>query len=366
MALVALKRPAGKVAMDKARKALKAGQGKEGEGKGAEEGEGKGAEQKAVDFTACTRAQAFVFEKMLPTFHPKIQEAWRDVINRKGERGICNLKNAIRNKVVRKDASYAISKQNLNEVDVSEVTAFIKTSENSSKDKGVTWSVVQRMYHFNQAQIDEAIEKEHLWCEDGSDGEEYWYERSKERATTEITEETTKVDKKHKPKSEAELKSLVSKAAAQNKAWLRLAMGAMHPKKGSSSGSRVELDPEIDAGVLMKGMQEAWDASTILTSDAGLLAQRVLRDGSESVANHKKARAIMELLVLCTGPAQKVLQFLQHTCDQIDVKAAQKALKECAAPFMQLELAHQELLVDTEVLNKKEKKMALAKRGVTS
>ena len=110
-------------------------------------------------------------------------------------------------------------------------------------------------------------------------------------------------------------------------------------------------------------MQEAWDASTILTSDAGLLTQKVLRDGSESVANHKKAKGIMELLIKRTGPAQKLLQFLQHTCDQIDAKAGQKALKETAAPFMELEKAHQQLLEDTMVLDKKERKMALAKLG---
>ena len=60
-------------------------------------------------------------------------------------------------------------------------------------------------------------------------------------------------------------------------------------------------------------------------------------------------------------PGQKLLAFLGHTCEQIDPKAAQKALHECAAPFCELEKAHQQLLEDTVVLTKKQRKLALQK-----
>ena len=92
-----MKRPAGKAAAERANKALKV-EADDGNKKVTEGGH---------DFSPVTRAQAFVFEKMLPTLHPKVQEAWQDVVARKGERGIINLKNAIRNKVVRGKESEA-------------------------------------------------------------------------------------------------------------------------------------------------------------------------------------------------------------------------------------------------------------------
>ena len=192
-------------------------------------------------------------------------------------------------------------------------------------------------------------------------GEEYRYERSRERTSTEITENKTAVDAKQKPKSHTELKSLISNAASQNKAWLMMAMGCMHPKKGGASSSHAESTPTVSKEDLMKAMQEAWDASTTLTSDAGLLAQKVLRDSGESVASHNKASKIMALLVKCTGPGQQLLAFLGHTCEQIDPRAAQKALHACAEPFCELEKAHQLLLEETAVLTKKERKLALEK-----
>ena len=56
-----------------------------------------------------------------------------------------------------KDCNWAISKENLKSIDVSEMNSFIRRSTVSKKDVGMTWSMVERMFYFNQPKIDEAI-----------------------------------------------------------------------------------------------------------------------------------------------------------------------------------------------------------------
>ena len=138
--------------------------------------------------------------------------------------------------------------------------------------------------------------------------------------------------------------------------------GSLHGQHGKASSSKDGEKAAPTAQEVMTGMQEAWDASTSLTSDAGLLAQKVLRNQSETVDNHARARKVMDLMMKCTAPAQNLLTFLSCVTEEIDVEKAQVALHECAALFLQLEEEHQRLLEKTTVLSKKEQKLALAKK----
>ena len=208
-----------------------------------------------------------------------MQEVWKDLESRKGERGLQALKNALRNKVVAKDTTYEMAMKNFLQFKSEDIVMFTKKTTVGKKEKGVTWSVVQRMFMYKQNKIDEAIQAGHLWAEDDLEGEEYWYEKTKVRAATEDTTHTKRFKTMDDHETLDSWADMMQNCAFQNQSWLRSALGhaATLKKKGAHSSSSKNNDLPVFDG-LMQTLQDAWDASTLLTADAGLLAQKVCRN----------------------------------------------------------------------------------------
>ena len=86
------------------------------------------AQKQFADTSACTRAQAFVFKGMLPTLGPELNEEWQNILARQGERGIEGLKNAFRNRIVKKYATSSLSGTNLKDFNVSKISSKISSN----------------------------------------------------------------------------------------------------------------------------------------------------------------------------------------------------------------------------------------------
>ena len=93
--------------------------------------ESKKATDEKIDQSPNTRQQSFVFQGMLPQFEKTVQDAWKELNDRKGERGIQGLKNALKNKVVRKDCDWRLSTDNVKPFKACEL--WTSTKEGSKK-----------------------------------------------------------------------------------------------------------------------------------------------------------------------------------------------------------------------------------------
>ena len=315
-----------------------------------EKEESKGKEEE-VDTSANTRAQQHVFQGMLPRLEPELQQEWNALCKRKGERGIQALKNAFRNKLVKKDCDYQLDLANLKEYKVAEVISVSKKSSVGVKEKGVSWSTMRRLYHYNDEEIEKAKDRQDIWEEEGSDGETYWFERTKQRARkeeTNISRNFHAEDTIDDGKTRAMLKDTLQ----SNKGWL---FSALKDKKSESSKGPTSHDRQE----VMKALQQAWDASTSLTADAGMLANRVMNDDGEIGKAMDIAKKSFEILRSLAQPSQKILDLLAYTYDQVDFRAGQIALETAAARFMELEKNHQDLILSTKNYSKKTRSKAL-------
>ena len=224
-------------------------------------------ETDGMDYSSNTRQQCHVFEGMLPTLSAEIREKWKELCDKKGTKGMQQLKNALRNSVVKKDASYELTPANLNDVKAERFLKCTRTVSNAKRDEGVSWSTMERLYHYNADALKRAKDAGHIWAEEDSDGEEMWYEKKKIRESSDKTEDGANFTKDMKPTSVEQYHNMIKNAVTNNKAWLRKALGDTTKQGGSGSSSRGE-DTTVGYD-MMKTMQDAWDASTQLTADAG-------------------------------------------------------------------------------------------------
>jgi len=140
---------------------------------------------------------------------------------------------------------------------------------------------------------------------------------------------------------------MIEHSCANNKAWLMAALGdAGKQKKISRTGSSSSKvgDDKQHKEEMMKCLQDAWDASTQLTADAGLLAQKVLRNPTEAKSNHERAARILQIMKDMADPSAKILDMLVLTVETLDSDIASSLLNDGAKMFLELEKEHQLLI----------------------
>ena len=183
-------------------------------------------------------------------------------------KGTQQLKNALRNSVVHKSATYELATSNLKDISAKTFLNVTKTVKHGRNEQGITHSALEAKFHFNTVKLQAAKDCGDVWQETDSDGDEMWYEKSKSRSVTDSVERKKEFTKDHAIKNVAEYKQMIQDSCVTNKAWLKKAIGFGNPSiKGKSSGSA-----SGNKGVTydtMQTMQDAWDASTQLTADAG-------------------------------------------------------------------------------------------------
>ncbi|CAK0818284.1 unnamed protein product, partial [Prorocentrum cordatum] len=313
-----------------------------------------------LDVSPNTRQQRCVFEGMLPTLSKEVRDKWEELSSKKGVKGIQQLKNALRNSVVHKDATYELSTSNLRDVKATDFLNVTKTVTQSRSETGMTHSALEAKFHFNGAKLQAAKDRGDVWHETDSDGDEMWYEKKKIRSVTDAVEKKSEFKKDHSMKDMAELKQMIQDSCATNKAWLQKAIGRGKKGSGPSSSRAAPSTKGVVTYETMQVMQGAWDASTQLTADAGLLAQRIKRDRTESQINHERADNVMQLLKDCVQPSSVLLANLGKPMTSLDLTECEDNLKECAKLFLLLEQAHQELIMSSG-LSKKDKKKTSAR-----
>ena len=89
-----------------------------------------------------------------------------------------------------------------------------------------------------------------------------------------------------------------------------------------------------------------------------MLAQRIVRDHTESKINHERAAEIMGLLKACGPPSAELLSALGQPMETLNYKKCRDNLEVCAKIFLDLEQKHQ-MLIESSGLSKKEKKKAM-------
>ena len=150
---------------------------------------------------------------------------------------------------------------------------------------------------------------------------------------------------------------MISSCAVKNKAWLTNAFRAstdralaQRPNPSTKQWHFEQADEET-----MQTLQYAWDASSQLTSDAGILAQQIIRSPAEPKGNHDLAHATMDILRKLGPPSQELLTMLSLEPRKIKKFEADKLLDNCARMFLELENNHQTLIEKTQVLARKQK-----------
>ena len=63
---------------------------------------------------------------MLPQLEKAVQDTWKELNDRKGERGIRALKTALKNKVIRKDCDWRLSTDNIKPFKAAELWTITK------------------------------------------------------------------------------------------------------------------------------------------------------------------------------------------------------------------------------------------------
>ena len=299
---------------------------------------------------------------MLPTLDQAVQDEWRQLQSRKGEKGIVKLKHAFRNKIVKRDASYALDASNIKSFDARDIITMTRTGKKGKREEGITWSAVERLWHYNTDKIHEAIAKGHLWKELDSDGEEYWYERKKTRSVEDTTQQAAQFTTSRQVKDFAELQAQIGDAASKNSGWLSVALNLDRGQGcASSSGGRDDDDDSDEGrGKLLVVLQDAWDALTQLTADAGTLSGRIIRDPCESKRNNDMAMESMELLKKLGPPSATMLAMLGAKPHTLVPTKARAVLQEVSGLFISLEANRQHLIENTNQFSKKQKTKLLS------
>ena len=194
--------------------------------------------------------------------------------------------------------------------------------------------------------------------ETDSDGEQFRYEKTKTKEVTEKVRHDMNYKKDFTPETIRQFSEMIEHSCANNKAWLKTALGdACKPKKISNTGTSSSKggDDKRDKEEVMERLQYAWDASTQLTADAGLLAQKVLRNPTEAKSNHERVARILQIMKDMADPSAKILDMLVLTVETLDSDIASRLLNNGAKMFLELEKEHQ-LLIEKSLSSKQYKK----------
>ncbi|CAK0869279.1 unnamed protein product, partial [Prorocentrum cordatum] len=300
-----------------------------------------------MDYSSCTRQQCHVSEGMLPTLSQEIRDKWKELCDKEGVKGTQQLKNALRNSVVKKDCTCELCADNLKDCKAEQ---FLKVTQSKADTK--------------KEALQRAKDSGAIWMEEDSDGEELWYEKKKIHTSTHRIDTGCDFKRDLKPQSVEQYKQMITDSVTKNKAWLRKALCDTKKALGSGASSSKGESTDVDCH-MMKTMQDAWDASTALTADAGLLAQRIKRDHAKSKINRERADEVMQLLKDCGPPSAELLSALGQPMEKLNAKKCRANLEACARIFLALEKAHQ-MLIESSGLAKKDKKKALEKARAIS